>query len=224
MKAKKKHHTHHDLNPLASVTRFPSPIKNDHSSINDDEKIDIIADKFKDILETLGLDLTDSSLAKTPHRIAYMYVKEIFSGLKNEEFPPISFVDDKFREENHSHPIVVKANFTSFCEHHFVPMQGVAYVGYIPNKKLIGLSKIPRIVRYFARRPQLQERLTAQIADCLSLLLDTEDVAVTISATHYCVLARGIEDEHSRTDTNVLRGAFYNDPSRRREFFDVANR
>ena len=113
--------------------------------------------------------------------------------------------------------VLVKVSFTSFCEHHFVPMRGVVYVAYLPNERLIGLSKIPRIVRYFARRPQVQERLTAQIADALSLLLETEDVAVSCMAEHFCVIARGVEDGESHTVTNVLRGAFEKDANLRRE-------
>jgi GTP cyclohydrolase I len=204
-------------NKYAAVTRFPSPIA--PNSLNDDEKIEVIADHFRQIMEILGLDLTDDSLANTPYRVARMYVKEVFSGLDFNQFPQISFIKDEFHHEHKSHIVLVKVGFTSFCEHHFVPMNGTAYVAYLPNKKLIGLSKIPRIVRFFARRPQVQERLTAQIADSLSIVLNTEDVAVSITAKHFCVIARGIEDENGHTITNVLRGKFDTSEELRKEFF-----
>lgn len=175
-------------------------------------------------MEVLGLDLSDESLAKTPYRVAKMYVQEIFSGLDPHAFPEVSFFKDEFHHEHHSNMVFVKIGFTSFCEHHFVPMNGIAYVAYIPEENLIGLSKIPRIVRYFARRPQVQERLTAQIADSLAILLDTDNVAVSITAHHYCVIARGIEDETGHTITNVLRGDFDTNPNLRREFFEGINR
>lgn len=207
-----------------AVTHFPSPIvalKKPHS---DEEKIEIIADRFRDIMEVLGLDLSDDSLIQTPHRIAKMYVNEVFSGLEEKNFPNISFFEDEFHHEHKAHIVLVKVGFTSFCEHHFVPMHGTCHVAYVPGGKLIGLSKIPRIVRYFARRPQLQERLTAQIADSLAILLEHDNVAVSISAKHYCVMARGIEDENSDTLTNVLRGRFNSDDCLRREFFEGINR
>jgi GTP cyclohydrolase IA len=163
-------------------------------------------------MQILGLDLSENPLC------------EIFSGLDEENFPEISFFHDEFHHEHHANMVFVKVGFTSFCEHHFVPMTGFAYVAYLPEDKLIGLSKIVRIVRYFARRPQLQERLTAQIADSLAILLETDHVAVSINARHYCVLARGIQDEHSHTITNVLRGQFNANPDLRREFFEGINR
>jgi len=208
----------------ASETRFPSPIKHKHTHLSKEEKIDFIATRFRDILEVLGLDLEDDSLARTPQRIAKMYVNEIFSGLDPAAFPEISFFKDNFQHNGKSNMVLVKVNFCSFCEHHFVPMNGTAYVAYIPHEKLIGLSKIPRIVRYFARRPQVQERLSAQIADSMALLLNTEDVAVSITAQHFCVIARGIEDENSHTITNVLRGEFDTNPILRGEFFEGINR
>ena len=208
----------------AAVTRFPSPIKEAIPCMSDEDKIEEIAKRFKEIMEILGLDLSDNSLARTPYRVAKMYVKEIFSGLDPDTFPQISFIKDDFKHNGKSNIVLVKVNFNSFCEHHFVPMNGTAYVAYLPNDKLIGLSKIPRIVRYFARRPQVQERLTAQIADSLSLLLDTEDIAVSLTAQHFCVIARGIEDEASHTITNVLRGKFDTDKSLRKEFFEGINR
>lgn len=209
---------------FAAITHFPSPILAETNGMNDKEKIEYIAIRFQEILEALGLDLSDDSLRKTPYRIAKMYVNEIFSGLDLNQFPTISFIEDKFKHDGKSNIVLVKVNFTSFCEHHFVPMNGTAFVAYLPNEKLIGLSKIPRIVRFFARRPQVQERLTAQIADSLSILLDTEDVAVSIAAQHYCVIARGIEDENGYTITNLLRGEFDTNDVLRREFFEGINR
>lgn len=205
----------------AAVTNFPSPQLKKQPELTKEEKINLIADRFRDIMEALGLDLTDHSLANTPYRVANMYVNEIFSGLNTDNFPQISFIEDQFHHEHKSHLILVKVGFTSFCEHHFVPMTGTAYVAYLPNEKLIGLSKIPRIVRFFSRRPQVQERLTAQIADSLSIVLNTENVAVSINAKHYCVIARGIEDEESCTITNVLRGSFESDAVLRQEFFSA---
>lgn len=201
-----------------ALTRFPSPMV--PSTLSEDEKIALIAEKFASIMEILGLDLTDESLKKTPERVAKMYVKEVFSGLDTANFPEPSF----FPNQSERDMVLVKVSFTSFCEHHFVPMRGVVHVAYLPNERIIGLSKIPRIVRYFARRPQVQERLTAQIFDALSLLLETEDVAVSCMAEHFCVIARGVEDEMSHTVTNVLRGAFEKDTNLRREFFEGVNR
>jgi GTP cyclohydrolase I len=213
-----------EIPKLAVSTRFPSPISKNLQKLSPEEKIAIIEDKFRDIMLVLGLDLEDESLAETPHRVARMYVNEIFEGLDPSNFPEITIVKDGYNHKEHGNIVFVKVSFTSFCEHHFVPMNGVAYVAYIPNGNLIGLSKIPRIVRYFSRRPQLQERLTAQIADSLSTLLNTEDVAVSVSATHYCVVARGIENEHSHTTTNAMRGKFDTTASFRQEFFEAINR
>lgn len=211
--------------PLPSITNFPSPILHvQKSPLSEEEKIDKIAFHFREILEVLGLDLNDDSLARTPQRIAKMYVQEIFAGLNPDNFPEISFFKDDFHHEHKPHLVLVKVSFTSFCEHHFVPMNGTAYIAYLPDKKLIGLSKIPRIVRFFSRRPQVQERLTAQIADSMAILLNTDDIAVSIAAYHYCVIARGIEDALSHTITNVLRGQFDTNADLRREFFEGINR
>lgn len=211
--------------PSAAITHFPTPMAPNPQPLTNKEKIEIIADRFKDILEVLGLDLTHDSLAKTPQRIARMYVEEIFSGLDPRNFPSISFFNEDFYHlENKAHIVMVKVGFTSFCEHHFVPMSGTVYVAYLPNGKLIGLSKIPRIVRFFAKRPQLQERLTAQIADSLAILLETDDVAISVAAKHYCVVARGVEDERSFTITNVLRGQFNTNEVLRKEFFEGIDR
>lgn len=210
--------------PSPAVTHFPSPIIATQSSMTDEEKIEYIAVRFREIMETLGLDLTDDSLSRTPYRIAKMYVSEIFSGLDLEQFPEMSFIQDKFVHGGRPNMVFLKVNFNSFCEHHFVPMTGTAFVAYIPNQKLIGLSKIPRIVKYFACRPQVQERLTAQIADSLALVLETAHVAVSIVAQHHCIISRGIEDTESQTITNVLRGDFDSDGNRRNEFFEAINR
>ena len=208
---------------LAAITQFPSPVLNSPNPLSNAEKKTLIAQKFREIMEILDLDLTDDSLRKTPERVAKMYVEEIFSGLDTEQFPEISFFEDRFQHSERPNIVVVKVGFTSFCEHHFLPIHGTAHVAYLPHGKLIGLSKIPRIVRYFAKRPQIQERLTAQIADSLATLL-TEDVAVSITAKHSCVIARGVEDRESQTTTHVLRGEFDINPSLREDFFKEITR
>jgi GTP cyclohydrolase I len=214
----------------AAVTHFPTPMSHEPNNMKKEEKIEFIASRFAEIMWALGLDLEDSSLYDTPTRVAKMYVNEIFSGLDIENFPSISFFetpnhsDDAGHQESHANMVLVKTYFHSFCEHHFIPMDGEAYIAYIPKDKLIGLSKIPRIVRYLGRRPQVQERLCAQIADCLAILLDTEDVAVTLALEHTCVAARGVEDTQSHTVTNILRGKFETDSTIRKEFFEGVNR
>jgi GTP cyclohydrolase I len=207
----------------AIKTQFPSPILQSKSLTNE-EKEALIAEKFRDIMEILELDLSDDSLQHTPERVAKMYVEEVFSGLNPANFPPISFIEDRFQHGQRSNMVFVKVNFCSFCEHHFVPMHGSACVAYIPNGKLIGLSKIPQIVRFFAKRPQVQERLTAQIADALSILTNSEHVAASLFAEHQCMIARGIESDGSHAITNVLRGNFDSDFSLRHEFFDAVGK
>ena len=190
----------------------------------EEKKIKQIAEKFRDILDILELDISDNSLQKTPERVATMYVKEIFSGLSKENFPSISLFDT-FPSDKHFHDMVfLKVGCTSFCEHHFVPMIGDVYVAYIPNKKLIGLSKVPRIVNYFAKRPQLQERLTTQIVECLQETLEIEDVAASSMMVHHCVRARGVSDQNGHTITNVLRGKFLSEKGFNRQFFEAINR
>jgi GTP cyclohydrolase IA len=180
-----------------------------------EEKIRTIEAHFEKILEALGLDLSDESLAKTPRRIAQMYVSELFCGLDPENFPQMSYLPD-----NSSNLVLVKEiSVNSTCQHHFVPMTGSASVAYIPNGKILGLSKVNRLVDYFCRRPQLQERLTNEIASSLSLILGTEDVAVAITATHACVTMRGIKDKSSITRTHALRGKFQSDTALRAELF-----
>jgi GTP cyclohydrolase I len=186
------------------------------NQLTSEEKIEKIKTHFAEIMKTLGLDLSDDSLCDTPKRIAKMYVNEIFSGLDPKNFPKITVIDNKMQYDQIV--CVQDIEVMSMCEHHFQPIDGFATVAYIPNKKVIGLSKLNRVVDYFGRRPQVQERLTKQIADCLQYLLDTEDVAVHINAKHYCVISRGIQDTHSTTTTSDLRGAFKQRAETRTEF------
>jgi GTP cyclohydrolase I len=190
------------------------------SLIDRKEKIDIIEKNFKDIMETLGLDLSDDSLTETPKRVAKMYVNEIFWGLDYEAFPKCTTVDNKMQYNE----MVVERNVNvqSNCEHHFVVIDGLATVAYVPKNKVLGLSKINRIVEYFSKRPQIQERLTEQIFHTLQYILDTEDVAVLIDAQHYCVKSRGVEDTGSSTVTVRLGGGFKNHPEVRNEFYQIA--
>jgi len=182
-------------------------------------KIDIIETKFKDIMETLGLDMTDDSLIDTPKRVAKMYVGEVFWGLDPAAFPKCTTVENKMKYD----AMVVERNINvqSNCEHHFVVIDGFATVGYIPKKTVLGLSKINRIVEYFAKRPQIQERLTEQVFNALQFILDTEDVAVIMDAQHFCVKSRGVEDVGSSTITSKLGGVFKSDPSTRQEFMSI---
>lgn len=217
-----KHHNgndslvnYHEIGDMHLGTSIDTPQRKDAFSISDEEKVAIIEEKFREILETLGMDLTDDSLRGTPHRVAKMYVKEIFYGLNPANKPKISVFDNKFK---YSEMLVEKEiQVQSFCEHHFLPIVGRAHVGYISNGVVIGLSKINRIVDYFARRPQVQERLTVQIANELKKALNTEDIAVVIDARHMCVSCRGIQDDHSSTVTAEYSGKF-NDRATREEF------
>ncbi|ASD63265.1 GTP cyclohydrolase I FolE [Bdellovibrio bacteriovorus] len=189
-----------------------------HNGLTNEEKIERITEKFTDIMNTLGLDLDDDSLRETPKRVAKMYVNEVFGGLDPKKFPKMTVIENKM---NYDQMIVVQnIGCLSFCEHHFLPIDGFATVAYIPNKKVIGLSKINRIVQYFSRRPQVQERLTKQIADCLQYILGTEHIAVHINAKHYCVMMRGIEDTSSTTSTSDLRGHFKSRMETREEFLE----
>ncbi len=181
-----------------------------------DQKFDRIKASMTAVVTTLGLDLSDDSLCETPHRIAKMYVDELFSGLDYSNFPKISLIDNKMRVEE-----MIKISdigVISTCEHHFVTIDGSSRVAYIPKDKIIGLSKVNRIVKFFARRPQVQERLTQQVLVALQALLETDDVAVTIDATHYCVKSRGVMDASSRTQTTSLGGRFRADDRTRAEF------
>ena len=182
-----------------------------------DEKYQRILAAMTDVVTTLGLDLTDDSLKETPHRIASMYIDELFSGLDYENFPKVSVIDNKMNVEEMVK--VSEISVLSTCEHHFVTIDGSSSVAYIPKDKIIGLSKINRIIRFFAQRPQVQERLTQQVQVALATLLGTEDVAVTINATHYCVKSRGVMDVSSKTQTTSLGGRFKEDPQTRAEFY-----
>lgn len=184
--------------------------------LSSEQKYDKLKGLFTEVVDTLGLDLNDDSLAETPHRIAKMYVHEIFSGLDYETFPKIALIENKMQVDE-----MVKVNnisLTSTCEHHFVTIDGYTKVAYIPNEKIIGLSKINRIVRFFAKRPQVQERLTQQILIALQALLETDNVAVSINATHYCVKSRGVMDATSETSTTALGGDFKTNSNTRAEF------
>jgi len=185
------------------------------------EKVEIIQQKFTDIMKVLGLDLTDDSLQDTPRRVAKMYVNEIFWGLNYDSFPKCTTVDNKMKYDE----MVVERNVNvqSNCEHHFVIIDGVATVAYIPNQKVLGLSKINRIVEYFSKRPQIQERLTEQIYHALQYILETDNIGVVIHAKHYCVAARGVEDTGSSTITSKLGGVFKADANVRTEFMRLVS-
>ena len=197
------------------ATSLETPMREDAFLLSDEQKMLLIEDKFRDIMNVLGLDLRDDSLNGTPHRVAKMFVKEIFSGLNPANKPKISVFDNKFK---YGEMLVEKnINMNSTCEHHFLPIVGKAHVAYVSSGQVIGLSKINRVVDYFARRPQVQERLTVQIANELKRILKTEDVAVVIEAKHLCVSSRGIQDESSSTITAEYGGVF-KETSRKDEF------
>ncbi|CAK2455869.1 GTP cyclohydrolase 1 [Vibrio crassostreae] len=183
------------------------------SEMNPNQKYNRIKGLLTEVVSTLGLDLTDDSLAETPHRIAKMYVHEIFSGLDYDNFPKISVIENKMSVDEMVK--VSNIDLTSTCEHHFITIDGLAEVAYIPETKILGLSKINRIVRFFAQRPQVQERLTQQILVAIQTLVETENVAVTIKATHYCVKSRGVMDANSETSTTALGGIFKTNPQTR---------
>ena len=181
-----------------------------------DERYERIKASMTDVANTLGLDLSDDSLCETPHRIAKMYVDELFSGLDYSNFPKISVIENKMQVEEMIK--ISDISVISTCEHHFVTIDGSSRVAYIPKDKIIGLSKINRIVKFFAQRPQVQERLTQQVLVALQTLLETDDVGVTIDATHYCVKSRGVMDANSTTQTTSLGGHFKYDHRTRAEF------
>jgi GTP cyclohydrolase I len=180
--------------------------------MNEDEKIKLIGSHFKKIMQTLGLDLNDDSLKGTPERVAKMYVKEVFSGLNPNNKPEITLFENKYQYNK----MLVEKDITlySYCEHHFVPIIGKVHVAYISKGKVIGLSKINRLVQYYAKRPQVQERLTVQIAEGLKKAIGTEDVAVLIDAVHLCVTSRGIKDTNSSTITSHYSGKFINEETK----------
>ena len=187
-------------------TSHETPLREDAFDLDDDIKIELIQKHFKEIMQILGLDLSDDSLSGTPQRVAKMYVKEIFAGLNPNNKPDIKLFDNKYQYNQ----MLVEKDITIYsnCEHHFVPIIGKVHVAYISSGKVIGLSKINRIVQYFAKRPQVQERLTMQIGNELTALLDTKDVAVIVDAEHLCVSSRGIEDTSSSTVTSFYSGKF----------------
>lgn len=190
------------------------------NSLDRKEKIEVIEGHFNGIMKALGLDLEDDSLMDTPKRVAKMYVNEIFWGLDYDAFPKCTTVANKM---NYDEMVVERnVNVQSNCEHHFVIIDGLATVAYVPNEKVLGLSKINRIVEYFSKRPQIQERLTEQVFHALCYILETDNVAVMIDAQHYCVKSRGVEDTGSSTVTTKLGGGFKTDPAARAEFLSIA--
>ena len=198
-------------------TSANTPLRNDAFKLTNSEKVDIIKDDVRHILETLGLDLNDDSLSGTPNRVAKMFVKEIFGGLDPDKKPSASTFENKYKYGE----MLVEKNITvySTCEHHLLPIVGKAHVAYISNGTVVGLSKMNRIVDYFAKRPQVQERLTIQIVKELQQVLNTEDVACVIDAKHLCVNSRGIKDIESSTVTSEFGGKF-KEKDTRREFLD----
>ncbi len=201
-------------------TGLETPMKSDAFALSDSEKKERIAQLFHEIMDVMGLDLTDDSLKGTPDRVAKMYIDEIFSGLNPENKPKVALFDNKYQYNQ----MLVEKNITFYsnCEHHFVPIIGKAHVAYISSGKVIGLSKLNRIVQYYAKRPQVQERLTNQIAEDLKQILGTNDVAVIIDAKHLCVSSRGIKDDTSATVTSYYGGVF-NSPSKITELLNYIN-
>jgi len=199
-------------------TSLETPMVADAFSKSDTEKKEIIAFHFTEIMKALDLDLTDDSLKGTPERVAKMYIEEIFSGLNPKNKPKMALFENKYQYNQ----MLVEKNITFYsnCEHHFVPIFGKAHVAYISSGKVIGLSKLNRIVQYYAKRPQVQERLTMQIAEDLKIALETEDVAVIIDAKHLCVSSRGVKDESSATVTTSFNGAF-NTPQKINELLQL---
>jgi len=200
------------------MTSIETPLRPDAFLKSDEEKMVAIEQHFKAIMEELGLDLTDDSLKGTPHRVAKMYVQEIFSGLHPDNRPKISVFENSYNYDK----MLVEANinFNSTCEHHFLPIIGKAHIAYVSGGKVIGLSKLNRIVDYFARRPQVQERMTVQIYNELCDVLNTEDVIVVLEATHLCVSSRGIKDASSYT-TTLQYGGVFEEKEMRNDFFNL---
>ena len=202
------------------LTSLDTPLRKDAFKIDDDLKIELIEKNFREIMHILGLDLNDESLKESPKRVAKMFVKEIFSGLNPDNKPQATLFENKFKFNE----MLVEKNVTiySYCEHHFVPIIGKAHIAYFPKNHVIGLSKLNRIAQYYAKRPQVQERLTMQIANELKETLQTEDVAVIIDADHLCVASRGVRDVNSSTITSSYNGKFLNDEIRK-EFLSHIN-
>lgn len=201
-------------------TSIKTPLRADAFDKSDDEKIKNIQHHFKMIMEEIGLDLTDDSLSGTPYRVAKMYVKELFYGLNPVNKPKLSTFDNKYSYQKML--VEQNINIDSACEHHFLPIVGQAHVAYIPKDKVIGLSKINRLVDYYARRPQVQERLVLQILNDLQMVLDTQDVIVMVTAKHLCVSSRGIKDQSSFTTTLEYGGCF-SETEIRNEFLKIVS-
>lgn len=197
-----------DNSPLIK-NHLHNPIRKDAFELNDNQKIDLIQNHFKEIMHILGLDLTDDSIQNTPRRVAKMYVDEIFSGINPKNKPIITLFENKYQYEE----MLIEKDITlySYCEHHFVPIIGKVHIAYISNGAVIGLSKINRLVQFYAKRPQIQERLTNQIADGLKEALNSKDIAVMIDAAHLCVSSRGIKDTNTTTITTHFSGKFENE-------------
>ena len=208
---------HEEIGSNHIATNAQNPMRQDAFDLTDEQKIELIRGNVYDILNTLGMDLTDDSLKGTPNRVAKMFVKEIFGGLNPAKKPVPSTFDNNYKYGE----MLVEKNITlySTCEHHLLPIVGRAHIAYISSGRVIGLSKMNRIVDYYARRPQVQERLTMQIVQELQIALKTKDVACIIDAKHLCVNSRGIKDIESSTVTSEFGGKF-NEPQTRREFLD----
>jgi GTP cyclohydrolase I len=200
-------------------TEYPLLFAQEPSHLTREEKIASIAQRFSEILEILGLDPSSPPLAATPQRVAQMYVEEFFFGLDPASFPSIQYLDNPCKPTETPPLILLHTSFHSCCEHHFVPIEGTAYIGYLPKEKYVGFSCIAKVVRFFAARPQIQERLNAQIVDALSLILETEDIAVSLVARHSCMTLRGVQDKTSQVTTHVLRGEFEKNTTHRHAFF-----
>jgi GTP cyclohydrolase I len=198
-----------------------TPVIDENLSVDSNIKIDIIRDKFKDIMVALGMDLDDDSLMDTPNRVAKMYVNEIFQGLNYDKFPKCTTVENKMKYDE----MVIEKDITaiSSCEHHFVTIDQKVAIGYIPKDRVLGLSKLNRISKFFAQRPQIQERYAEQVFHALEYILGTDDIAVIVKGKHFCVSQRGVEDSSSLTITSKLGGCFKADPSVRKEFMDLVN-
>ena len=213
-------YSHEEIGDDHLYTGIETPMKADAFALTNEEKKESIAKLFEQIMDVMGLDLTDDSLKGTPKRVAKMYIDEIFSGLDTANKPKVALFENKYQ---YNQMLVEKdITFYSNCEHHFVPIIGKAHVAYISSGKVIGLSKLNRIVQYFAKRPQVQERLTNQIALELQSILETEDVAVIIDAKHLCVSSRGIKDDTSATVTSFYGGQF-NTPEKIQELYNYIN-
>jgi GTP cyclohydrolase IA len=211
-------HSHEEDDHI--VSSWETPLRADAFEMEDDVKVERIESHFREIMTILGLDLNDDSLKGTPKRVAKMYVKEVFSGLNPKNRPTARLFENKY---NYDQMLVEKdITFYSHCEHHFVPIYGKAHVAYFSSGKVIGLSKINRIVQYYSKRPQVQERLTVQIGKELANLLQTEDVGVVMDANHMCVASRGVGDTNSKTGTAYFSGKF-KDENTKREFLNYIN-